>query len=269
MPDPEYCRDALTRVPLRVHQDLVLNTSTLVDGEAVLVLPAATRYEQRGGGTSTTTERRIRFSPEIPGRRIAEARAEWEILAAIGVQALDGARRDGLAFTDAQAIRDEMERVMPLYAGIKDLRRADDSVQYGGALLCRDGHCPDMPEGRARFTSVVPATTVLGPDEFVVSTRRGKQFNSMTFSEDDALTGTTGRDAVFIAAEDAARLGLGERAPIRLESTLGAFAGRCRLAPVARGSLQLYWPEGNVLIDRRLDPASGEPDYNAVVRVVR
>ncbi len=53
-PIPTYCHDALARVPLRVHQDIVLNTSTLVEAERVLVLPAATRYEQRGGGTSTT-----------------------------------------------------------------------------------------------------------------------------------------------------------------------------------------------------------------------
>ena len=33
----------------------------------IVLLPAQTRYEQRGGGTSTSTERRIRFSPEIPG----------------------------------------------------------------------------------------------------------------------------------------------------------------------------------------------------------
>ncbi len=268
MPDPAYSRDALARVPLRIHQDLVLNTSTLVDGAAeVLVLPAATRYEQRGGGTSTSTERRVRFSPEIPGRRIAEARAEWEILAAIGAQALDGPRRAGLAFADAQAVRDEMDRVMPLYAGIKDLRRAGDSVQYGGDLLCCDGYCPDMPDGRARFTVVVPETTALAPDEFLVTTRRGKQFNSMTHHEHDALTGTTGRDAVFMAEADAARLGLTEGAPVQLASDLGTFDGRCRIAPVRPGSLQVYWPEGNVLIGRRLDPASGEPDYNAVVRV--
>jgi predicted molibdopterin-dependent oxidoreductase YjgC len=269
MPDPAYCRDALARVPFRIHQDLVLNTSTLVDGEEVLVLPAATRYEQRGGGTSTSTERRVRFSPEIPGRRIPEARAEWEILATIGAQALDGARRAGLAFAGAQAIRDEMDRVMPLYAGIKDLRRAGDSVQYGGALLCRDGVCADLPDGRARFTVVVPETSALAPDEFLVTTRRGKQFNSMTYDDDDALTGTTGRDAVFMAEEDAARLGLVEGAPLRLASALGVFAGRCRISPVKPRSLQVYWPEGNVLIGRRLDPASGEPDYNAVVRIDR
>jgi predicted molibdopterin-dependent oxidoreductase YjgC len=40
----------------------------------------ATRYEQEGGGTSTTTERRIAFSPQVldpPG----EARSEWRIFA--------------------------------------------------------------------------------------------------------------------------------------------------------------------------------------------
>ena len=49
------------------------------------MLPAQTRYES--GGTSTSTERRIRFSPAIDdpdGVRIAEARAEWEIPALIG-----------------------------------------------------------------------------------------------------------------------------------------------------------------------------------------
>ena len=31
--------------------------------------------------------------------------------------------------------------------------------------------------------------------------------------------------------------------------------------------LQAYWPETNVLIARRFDPVSGEPDYNALVTV--
>ncbi|HEY2385750.1 MAG TPA: FdhF/YdeP family oxidoreductase [Candidatus Binatia bacterium] len=265
MPDPDWCRAALARVPLRIHQDLVLNSSTLVEGDAVLVLPAATRYEQRGGGTGTTTERRIRFSPEIPGRRIAEARAEWEILSAVARAALDPSRGAGFAL-DAQSIRGEMDRVMPLYAGIKDLRRAGDSVQYGGPLLCVDGVCPTA-DGRARFTPIVVEPTQLAADEFVVATRRGKQFNSMTYGERDPLTGTAGRDAVFMAAADAARLGLASGDPLRLTSALGSFDGRCRLAPVKPGTLHIYWPEGNVLIGRRYDPASGEPDYNAVVRI--
>ena len=47
--------------------------------EEVMLLPAKTRYEQDDGGTETTTERRIAFSPEIP-RQVGEARAEWKIL---------------------------------------------------------------------------------------------------------------------------------------------------------------------------------------------
>lgn len=30
---------------------------------------------------------------------------------------------------------------------------------------------------------------------------------------------------------------------------------------------RVYWPEGNVLIPRRVDPISGEPDYNAWVKI--
>ena len=47
---------ALGRVPLRVHQDIVLTSQMFVEGDDVILLPAATRYEQEGGGTSTTTE---------------------------------------------------------------------------------------------------------------------------------------------------------------------------------------------------------------------
>src|SRR5690625_7864449 len=79
MPKPEFVKKALENVDIRVHQDIIFNTSTLVDAkEAVIVLPAMTRYEQPGGGTSTSTERMVYFSPEIKGPRIEEARSEWE-----------------------------------------------------------------------------------------------------------------------------------------------------------------------------------------------
>jgi hypothetical protein len=31
--------------------------------------------------------------------------------------------------------------------------------------------------------------------------------------------------------------------------------------------VQTYWPETNVLIPRRFDPISGEPDYNTLVTI--
>src|SRR5262249_41100102 len=66
LPDPAYVAAALERVPLRVHQDLIITDQMLLDaGDEVLLLPAKTRYEQEGGGTQTSTERRVMFSPEL------------------------------------------------------------------------------------------------------------------------------------------------------------------------------------------------------------
>ena len=136
MPNPTYVDEALSRTPLRVHQDIVVSSQMLVDpGETVILLPAATRYEMPGGITQTSTERRIMFSPEIEGRRIGEARPEWEVY-------LDLARRvkpelaDRLTFTGTQAIREEIARVVPMYDGIQHLRKTGDQVQYGGEHLC-------------------------------------------------------------------------------------------------------------------------------------
>ncbi len=104
---------------------------------------------------------------------------------------------------------------------------------------------------------------------FTVSTRRGKHFNSLVYAEVDPINGAP-RDAVLMSAEDAAALGLADRDRVALTNELGRFEGRICLAPMARGSLQIHWPEGNVLIRRGVtEPGGGVPDYNAQVQVQR
>jgi anaerobic selenocysteine-containing dehydrogenase len=90
----------------------------------------------------------------------------------------------------------------------------------------------------------------------------------MTCGSKDPLTGSRRRDDIFINPVDAARLKLDDGDSITLRSTVGEFRGRVRLSDIREGTLQAFWPEGNVLITRRLDPVSAEPDYNAVVEVV-
>src|SRR5262249_19255117 len=157
-----------------------------------------------------------------------------------------------------------MARVMPLYAGIETLERPGQSIQWGGAQLFADGFTK-MPEGRARFSVVEPHRIEIPDGRFYLTTRRGKQFNSMTISAHDAVMGAHSRDEVLMAAADAGRLGLKDGDPVRLRSEVGAFTGRVRVGPVKPRYLQAYWPEVNVLISRRFDPVSGEPDYNGLV----
>lgn len=267
MPDPIFIREALESVPLRIHQDLFLNSSMLVDGsEVVLVLPGQTRYEQKGGGTITNTERRIRFSPEIEGPRIGESRSEWQIIVDLAQRVLPDEKKSKVAFKNAGEIMNEMDHIIPAYRGIKDLKSEGDSVQYGGPMLLKDGIC-NTRDGRANFSAVRPKNEILKEGEFYLATRRGKQFNSIVYGTADSLVGSKRRDEIFVSRSDASKLGLNEGSRIKLKSDVGEFEGICKIAAVHPGTLQMFWPESNILISRRIDPESQEPDYNTVVRV--
>lgn len=266
LPDPAAVLAALERVPLRVHVDIVASTQMLADGDEVLVLPAMTRYEQPGGGTETTTERRIVLSPEVPGPRPEEARAEWAIY-------LDLARRvaperaDLLGCEDASAIRAEIARVVPLYAGIERLERLGDQVQWGGERLCEGGVFP-TDDGRARLVAIDPHDARLPEGRLHLTTRRGKQFNSMVWRATDPLTGG-GRDALLMAPEDLRGRGLVEGQEVDVRSATGAVRARVRAANLAPGNVQMFFPEANALLDATRRDAEGlVPDYGAVVEVV-
>lgn len=266
LPDPDYVRAALARVPLRVHQDIILTDQMLIPAtEAVILLPAKTRYEQDDGGTETNTERRVMFSPEIP-RQVGEARAEWKILREMAAAA-DPARAHLLGGENGWTLREEIARIVPFYDGVQHLRRTGDAFQYGGPHLCPDGRFP-TPDGKGHLVAV-SLPEAMPPGLFKASTRRGKQFNSLVYAEIDPLNGAP-RNAVLINPDDAAALHLMNGDAVTLRSDAGTYAGSAFLAPIARGNLQVHWPEGNVLIPRGIaDPASGAPDYNALVSVTR
>ena len=268
LPDPDAVRTALARAPLRVHQDIVISPQMLIEGDEVLLLPAMTRYEQPGGGTETTTERRVVLSPEISGPRPGEARAEWAIFAELGRRVRpDPAQKLGLG--SASEIRDEIAAVVPAYAGIERLRAGGDSFQWGGRLLCEGWRFPTV-DGRAHFSDAQPTPSSLPAGRYHLSTRRGKQFNSMVWRDRDPLTGAT-RDALFLSADDARALEVSDGEPLVVRSESGATVrARAHIAPIRAGNVQMFWPEANALISAgRRDPVSGVPDYNAVVEISR
>ncbi|MBH8554642.1 FdhF/YdeP family oxidoreductase [Nostocaceae cyanobacterium CENA357] len=267
LPEPDYVEDALKQIPLRVHIDIVLSSQMLVEpAETVVLLPATTRYEIPGGVTETNTERRVIFSPEIPGPRIGEARPEWEVF-------MELARRvrpdliEKLSFADTAAMRQEIAQVIPQYAGIQNLKVAGDQFQYGGSHLCF-GWNFTTPDGKAHFGVLSPRQKELPEGCFLLATRRGKQFNSMVQERKDAITGAM-REAVLINAEDAAKLGLKNGDRIVLKNELGELSGEVYLAPIQSGNLQVHWPEGNILLHKNKRSLEGVPDYNAIVRLER
>jgi molybdopterin-dependent oxidoreductase alpha subunit len=268
LPNPGYVATALERVPMRVHMDIVLSSQMLLDpAETVVVLPAQTRYEMAGGVTETSTERRVIFSPEIPGPRIGEARAEWEVWADLGKRVRPDLA-DELHYDSTRAIREDIARAIPSYNGIQNLAKEGDEFQYGGPHLAAGWKFP-TPDGMAHFSRVGLPDLEVPEGRFVVTTRRGKQFNSMVHELKDSLTGAV-REAVMISSLDARRLGLANGDPVVLRNELAEYHGRALIAPVQPGNLEIHWPEGEVLIDsRRRSPLSGIPDYNAIVSIER
>ncbi|MFC5651312.1 FdhF/YdeP family oxidoreductase [Paenibacillus solisilvae] len=264
MPEPEFVRSCLESVDIRVHQDIVLNTSTLVDArETVLVLPAMTRYEQPGGGTSTSTERMVYFSPEIDGPRMPEARPEWQIYGDLAARVYPK-RKELVTFKDAYALREEMAVAAPNYEGVQHLRKKGDVFQWGGAWLCEDGSCP-TPDGRGNLIAVELPELRKPEGHFYVTTRRGKQFNSMIYSVTDPFNAADRFD-VLLCREDAAKLNIAQGDAVVAYNKYGTFHGRAKLVDIASGNLELYWPEGNVLLPKGIyEPHAGIPEYNAAV----
>lgn len=267
LPDPGYVRKALDRVPVKIFQDVVTNPMMLLEPADVnLVFPAATRYETPGGITETNTERRVIFSPEIPGRRIGEARPEWEPPVEVA-RRVDPLREHLLPWSGTADIREDIAGTIEAYGPIAGLSEKGDHFQWGGPYLCA-GYRFNTPDGKANFRVGRIPDLEVPEDRFIVSTRRGKQFNSMVWHDEDPLTGA-GRDAVFVSRKDADRLGLEEDDPVLLRSETGQLEGRVRISRIRRGNLQVHWPEGNVLIATgRVDPSCGEPDFNAVCELV-
>ena len=268
LPAPDITRTALARTPLRVHQDIVLTHQMLVDpGETVVLLPAATRYEQEGGGTSTTTERRVAFSPELDGPRVGEARSEWRDLPRRRAPGPTRTAPTAFGCETAQAIREEIARVVPAYAGIESLRETGDAIQVGGARLCEGGVFP-TPDGRARFSVVVPDAVDVppGPVPALDPARQAVQ-----------LHGVEGRRPAHRCrprrAAPVARPTRPRSASVRRRGARALAArrdaGPRALAPIRPRQRAGVLPGGEraARADRR-DPISGVPDYNAVVEVV-
>ena len=266
LPEPEMVARALGKIKLRIHQDIVVNPTMLVDpAETVVVLPSRTRYEQRGGGTETSTERRIIYSPEIPGPRIPETLDEWEIPVLVARAMNPGRANTSFAWQDTQDIRNEIDRVCPTYRGNRKTpkKRRQRAVwrapPAGGSLLDSRRQGAFHRGGTAgRESTERPIPAVHPPRQAVQQHHR---------ADVDPLTGAH-RDDVLMATEDAARLGLQTGDAITLRNELGQFRGRVRVDRIKPGCLQAHWPEANVLIPAgRLD-ASGIPDYNATVDLV-
>ena len=158
LPAPDVTRTALARTPLRVHQDIVLTHQMLVEpGETVVLLPAATRYEQarRRHVDDDRTARRVQ-----PRDRPAHASARREPSATIFLDVArrvhpERADRSSAATTARRDPRRDRARRARVRGHRERCARPATRSRSAAQRLCEGGVFP-TPDGRAHFSVVVP-----------------------------------------------------------------------------------------------------------------
>jgi anaerobic selenocysteine-containing dehydrogenase len=169
-------------------------------------------------------------------------------------------------FSSAAEIRAEIAQANPNYDGIQHLKERGDVFQWGGAWLCEDGKFP-TEDGRANLLPIEIPNLNKPQGHFYVTTRRGKQFNSMIYSNKDPFNNADRYD-VLINAEDARELRIVEGENIVVYNKFGTFQGHAKFEATRRGNVQVHWPEGNVLIPKGVyETYAGIPEYNTAVKI--
>ena len=196
-----------TRIPLRIHMDIVLSDADA--GGARRDGAGATRDDAvRGPGWGDRDEHRAPgdpLSPEIAGPRMEEARPEWEVLWRWRGERPDRAR--GIGFASPVAPPRFATR-SPRWCRIRRDRGAARSREIvpvrGGAAFPERSRVQDPGRPGAVLTVVEPPEPVRPrTGRLPLSTRRGKQFNSMVQERQGRADRRAAARHVLISADDA------------------------------------------------------------------
>jgi formate dehydrogenase major subunit len=264
-PNINKVKKALASLEFLAVQDIFLTeTAEFAD----VVLPATSFPEKEG--TYTNTDRRVQLARKAvnpPG----QARTDWEVI-------VDLAGRMGysMAYRSVEEIFAEIASLSPSLAGItyERLRK-----EVGVTWPCPEpGHpgttvlfTETFPRGRGRFAPAewIPAKEL--PDEeypFVLNTGRVlEHWHTGTMTRRArALDAIAPTPFVDIHPDDAARLGLADGDPVRVESRRGAIVVPARVTSrVDPGNvfIPFHYREAaaNLLTIDALDPTAKIPEF--------
>jgi len=268
-PDSAWAGAALRRIGATAYLTTKLNVGHVHGrGRLTLLLPVLARDEEREPTTQESMFNYVRLSDGGAAPPPGEVRSEVEVISALAARLLSSGPFPFERMTSHGAIREAIARVVPGYAAIREA----DSKRGEFRIAGRTFHEPRFATPSGKLRAEVPPTPrfALGEGEFRLMTLRSEgQFNSVVYEEEDPYRGTTRRDVVLMNVADAARLRLGHNDPVIVETDTGRLEVVVAFAEIPAGNLALYYPEANVLVPRRLDPASGTPAFKSIAARIR
>ncbi|MEO1498556.1 MAG: FdhF/YdeP family oxidoreductase [Planctomycetota bacterium] len=282
-PDATFAKRSLESLRQITYLSTTLNTGHAHGlAEETMVLPVLARDEEP---TPTTQESMFNYVRLSDGgeQRFAGPRSEVEIIADLATRVaekLAGRRTalDGLdwpAMRDTGQIRAAIAKVVPGYEEIARIDQTKQEFHVGE----RTFHEPRFPtrDGRARLHphELPPLAGGGGVGEGagesdtlrVMTIRSEGQFNTVVYEDHDLYRGVDGRHVVLMHPDDLAARGLNHGDPVRVIGPAGEMRRvRATAHPEIRaGNAAMYYPEANVLVDRRVDPKSKTPAFKGLV----
>lgn len=264
-PDLDWAGPALRRIATTAYVTTKLNTGHVHGrGRTNLLLPVLARDEERQATTQESMFNYVRLSEGGHAIPDGDLRSEVEVVCALAARVLPPGPFPFGAMNSHAAIREAIARVVPGFEAME----AMDSTRREFQIRGRTYHEPrfNTPSGKARARAVPVPDFRVGPGEYRLMTLRSEgQFNTVVYEDEDLYRGTTRRDAVLMNEEDARRTGLAEGDPVEVVTGTGRLRVVVAFVDIAPGNLAMYYPEANVLVPRRVDPASGTPAFKSVV----
>jgi molybdopterin-dependent oxidoreductase alpha subunit len=262
-PDRQWAADALQNIRTTMYITTKLNEGHLHGrGHTCLLLPALARDEERECTTQESMFNFVRLSDGGAPAVSKEMRPEVEIIATLAARVLPPGPVDFSRLCDHRGIRAAIAAVVPGYEAIGEIDRTRVEFQIAGRTLRAPTFSTPCGKARAQITPVPEFP--LAPGEFRLMTLRSEgQFNTVVYEDEDIYRGNERRDVVMMNEADARSLGVQHNQRVAVTTETGTMEALVRFAPLPAGNLAMYYPEANVLIPRRTDPASGTPVFKS------
>ena len=263
-PDREWASAALKRIGTTICITTKLNEGHAHGrGRFHVLLPVLARDEERQATTQESMFNFVRISEGGETSPGEEIKSEVEVVCALASRLLPPGPFPFERMTDHRAVREAIAKVVPGYEAIGSVDETKREFQVAGRIF----HAPkfNTPSGRARARITPFPSFRPGPGEYRLMTLRSEgQFNTVVYEDEDLYRGVTRRDVVFMNADDARRMSLQEGDPVVIATAAGRMRVVVALLDLPVGNLAMYYPEANVLVPRRVDPASGTPAFKSV-----
>lgn len=267
-PDSPWATEALGRIGTTVSLTTKLNQGHFRGrGRTSIILPVLARDEEQESTTQESMFNYVRLSEGGTPNVAGEMRSEVAALSGLAARILPVDRFDWSTLTGHDALREAMASCVPGYAPVRNIGTTRKEFTIPGRVM----HQAQFPtaDGLAHFHDIDLPAPRDETDLVLMTIRSEGQFNTVVYDEEDLYRGNATRDVVMMSADDAARLGLGEGDPVDVVSSTGSMRAKAAIVDIRSGNVAMYYPEANVLVDRRLDAESRTPAFKSVPVTIR